>query len=998
MHSKNQLFIALTETWLHKHKDAEINVDGYSVFRADRKRPGKSKRGRLSGGVAAYIRNDIGNKMEVDLSYSNGVIEILGLYSKADNIYIGVVYRQPNDPTGGNKSGLAEFKSALSKLKQKLDELPTPTPNIIICGDFNLPHCNWESGEPTSGATKDEKEMLSTLKDLSEEFFLKQHITSPTHIAGNTLDLLLTNSHHLLHSYICLEMLRSVSDHHIIEAYTQFKANNPDDEEKPEFVSQLDKYNFFSNDIKWDAINSEFANIDWDEKLQEKTPDEKLGIILEVTEDITSKNVPLKKMRKKCPEIPRDRRILMKKRSKLQIQMSKSFSDARKDKLKKKLIKIEMALQKSIAAAQTYREAKAISAIRTNSKYFFSYAKKFSKTNKSIGPLLNQNNEYTSSSKEMANILANQYGSVFSNPTNKSVHAVQVPSERPLLEDVSFSEVDLINAIDELSNTSSSGPDGVPAILMKKCKKTISRPLYILYRNCLDMGITPADLRLSHIIPIFKGGHQGLAADYRPISLTSHISKIFEKVIRNHLASFLEANNLYNPNQHGFRKGRSCLSQLLAHYDLIIEYLEKGLNVDTIYLDFSKAFDKVNHNIVMDKLEMLGISGKIKRWIHSFLSERYQRVIVNGFLSEPMHVKSGVPQGSVIGPLLFLVLISDIDQNVTSSHTSSFADDTRLLRESLNSLDCTALQSDLDAVFQWSLDNNMTFNDSKFELVRYGTNQELKDSTFYTRPDGEHIEEKYHVRDLGVTMSNTATFTEHINKIADSARDMCSWILRTFKSRSPELMLTTWKSLVLPILDYCSQLWCPTAKGEIQKLEKIQQSLTRKIKLNTPGLSYWDRLKHLRLYSLERRRERYRILYVWKLLENLVPNIASEGKDGFTKLHSARNGVFVRTPSFKTSIPPKVWKLREGSIQYHGAKLFNSLPKEIRGLTGCSLHQFKQSLDAFLSTIQDRPLLQGYPSSSSQSNSLVKLITLSQTGNPSPKYPSQSRIPPGTRW
>jgi hypothetical protein len=718
-----------------------------------------------------------------------------------------------------------------------------------------------------------------------------------------------------------------------------------------------------------------------------------------ITEEITSKHVPLKTlMRKNCPKIPRDRRILMKKRRKLQIQMSKDISEARKDKLKKKLIKIEIALQKSIAAAQNYREAKAISAIKTNSKYFFSYAKKFSKISKPIGPLLNQNNEYTSSSQEMANILANQYGSVFSNPTTESILADQMPaSERPLLEDVAFSEVDLINAIDEISNTSSSGPDGVPAILLKKCKTSISRPLYILYRDCLDMGITPTDLRLSHIIPIFKGGHQGLAADYRPISLTSHICKIFEKVIRNHLASFLQTNNLYNPNQHGFRKGRSCLSQLLAHYDLIIEYLEKGLNVDTIYLDFSKAFDKVDHRIVMEKLEMLGISGKIKRWIHSFLTERYQRVIVNGFLSEPMHMKSGVPQGSVIGPILFLVLLSDIDKDVTSSHASSFADDTRMLREILNAIDSIALQSDLNAVFKWSVDNNMAFNDPKFDLMRYGTNQELKDSTFYTRPDGEKIEEKCHVRDLGVTMSNTATFSEHINKIANSARDMCSWILRTFKSRSPELMLTTWKSLVLPILDYCSQLWCPIAKGEIQKLEKIQQSFTRKIKLNTPGLNYWDRLKHLRLYSLERRRERYRILYVWKILENLVPNIASEVNDGITKLPSARNGVFVKTPPFKTSIPPKVWKLREGSLQYHGAKLFNSLPKQIRGLTGCSLHKFKQRLDAFLSTIQDKPLLQGYPSSSSQSNSLVTLITLSQTGNSSP-HPSQSRIPPGTRW
>ena len=301
---------------------------------------------------------------------------------------------------------------------------------------------------------------------------------------------------------------------------------------------------------------------------------------------------------------------------------------------------------------------------------------------------------------------------------------------------------------------------------------------------------------------------------------------------------------------------------------------------------------------------MLGIKGKMNNWIKSFLTDRHQRVIVNGFLSDPVQVKSGVPQGSVLGPLLFLVLISDIDRNV-SSHTSSFADDTRLLRAILNAHDCDKLQCDLHTIFQWSKDNNMAFNNSKFELLCYGPNQVLKDSTSYLRIDGEKIEEKTHVRDLGVTMSNTATFTEHINKVAESARDMCSWILRTFKSRSKELMLTTWKSLVLPILDYCSQLWCPIAKGEIQKLEKIQQNFTRKIKLNKPSLNYWEHLKHLRLFSLERRQERYRILYVWKILEKLVPNIASNESDGLTKHCSARNGVTVKLPPFKTSILQK---------------------------------------------------------------------------------------------
>jgi len=370
----------------------------------------------------------------------------------------------------------------------------------------------------------------------------------------------------------------------------------------------------------------------------------------------------------------------MKKRRKIQMQILKTKSAAKQGKMRETLVKIEIGLQRSHAATHSYREEKAISAIKKNSKYFFSYAKKFAKTNKPIGPLLNRNQEYTASSKEMADLLSDQYGSVFSIPTKQSAYRDVVTDEnQPTLENFFINEADIIDAIDKLSCSSASGPDGVPAVLLKKCKSTLSNPLVSLYKCCIEQGITPALLKQSHIVPIFKSGHQGLAVNYRPISLTSHIVKILEKVVRNQISRFLESNKLYNPHQHGFRQGHSCLSQLLEHYDQIIEYLQQGLNVDTIYLDFSKAFNKVDHGILLDKLEIIGIKGKIKDWIASFLTDRYQRVTVNGFLSDPMHVKSGVPQGSVIGPLLFLILISDIDHNIVS-HTSSFADDTRLMK------------------------------------------------------------------------------------------------------------------------------------------------------------------------------------------------------------------------------------------------------------------------------------------------------------------------------
>eukprot|EP00111_Clytia_hemisphaerica_P014640 TCONS_00043147-protein len=150
---------------------------------------------------------------------------------------------------------------------------------------------------------------------------------------------------------------------------------------------------------------------------------------------------------------------------------------------------------------------------------------------------------------------------------------------------------------------------------------------------------------------------RSLASNYRPVALTSHVIKIFEKLLRAHIVKHMDENNLFNPNQHGFRSGRSCLSQILEQYDLILNILDKDANADVVYLDFSKAFDKVDHSIVLRKIKKLGIDGKLLQWLKSFLTERKQSVLVNGVTSESQQVISGVPQGSVLGPLIFLILI-----------------------------------------------------------------------------------------------------------------------------------------------------------------------------------------------------------------------------------------------------------------------------------------------------------------------------------------------------
>ena len=358
-------------------------------------------------------------------------------------------------------------------------------------------------------------------------------------------------------------------------------------------------------------------------------------------------------------------------------------------------------------------------------------------------------------------------------------------------------------------------------------------------------------------------------------------------------------------------------------------------------------------------------------WIESFLTNKAQKVMVNGFLSEPAPVTSGVPQGSVLGPLLFLILIGDIDRNIAESFISSFADDTRLSRAVSGVREASSLQTDLEKIYQWSVENNMMFNGEKFEALRYGRDDVLKCTTSYTSPEGSVIPEKEHVRDLGVTMSNDGTFKQHITNMCLSARNMCSWILRTFQSRSEDLMLTMWKSLVLPIVDYCSQLWSPSKVGQIQEIEDIQRSFTRKIWHINRG-DYWERLTSLKLYSLQRRRERYRIIYTWKILEGLVPNV---GTNKVSSRTSARHGRLCEIPRISNSAPANIQSLLEGSFCIHGGKLFNAIPKSIRNLVGVDIATFKKKLDEFLTSIPDEPQSPGYTARRrADSNSLLHMI------------------------
>jgi len=224
--------------------------------------------------------------------------------------------------------------------------------------------------------------------------------------------------------------------------------------------------------------------------------------------------------------------------------------------------------------------------------------------------------------------------------------------------------------------------------------------------------------KVSYIAPLHKKGSHAVPANYRPVSLTSHVIKIFERVMRKRLVEHFETNFLLCKDQHGFRAGLSCLTQLLAHFDDILENLMKNSDLDIIYLYYAKAFDKVDHALLIKKLERYGVHPKLVSRIESLLSERMQQVVVDGHMSLLALIISGVPQSTVLGPILFLVfIINDINHSITKSTIRCFADDSRVSKEIKGEDDVTKLQHDLDKVMQWSLNNNMTLHEDRFEYM-----------------------------------------------------------------------------------------------------------------------------------------------------------------------------------------------------------------------------------------------------------------------------------------
>ena len=333
------------------------------------------------------------------------------------------------------------------------------------------------------------------------------------------------------------------------------------------------------------------------------------------------------------------------------------------------------------------------------------------------------------------------------------------------------------------------------------------------------------------------------------------------------------------------------------------------------------------------------------------------------------HVISGVPQGTVIAPVLFLLMIADISLGVAAAtRVSSFVDDTRVKRGIGDpDRECKLLQDDLGVIYEWAERVGLQFNSKKFECLRYWPTGKVPDFK-YQSPGGHHIEVKSDLRDLGIQVSSDCTFRVHIDKVVTGVTKMVGWVLRSFRSRSKLVMLTCWKSLLQSRLDYCCQVWSPSDQASIGKLENVAKNFTSHID-GMEGLNYWERLEALGMYSQERRRERYLIIFTWKISMGMVKGYKMEF------IFSLRRGwSAVPKPLCKTA-PASVRRARESSLAVKGAALFNLCPRGLRDMASGHQDRFKDNLDAWLQTIPDQPTINECQRAA-QSNSLLHQVPL----------------------
>ncbi|KAI8426450.1 hypothetical protein MSG28_005277 [Choristoneura fumiferana] len=512
--------------------------------------------------------------------------------------------------------------------------------------------------------------------------------------------------------------------------------------------------------------------------------------------------------------------------------------------------------------------------ISCNSQNFWAYVKSLRKGKSTYPSTMQLNGVTADGHTDICNLFAKQFSSIFSASSPMDDYLKSRISTSPhcfaSMSRIRFSESDVLKAIKSLDISKGAGPDGIPPFFIKKCASNLSLPLLLIFNKSLETSTFPALWKEANIVPVFKKGDETHVNNYRPISILSTFSKLFECLIYPRLAWHVKEQ--VSSLQHGFMPRKSTASNLICYVNDLSFSVDCRVQVDAIYTDFTSAFDKVDHNILLNKLlHDFSVSGEMLAWLRSYLTGRRQRVVKDGYMSAYYPTTSGVPQGSHLGPLLFVLFVNDIGDVIKNSKFLLYADDLKLYKEVKNTSDVELLQMDLDSISRWCASNGMVLNVSKCQHIKFTRNMNIINSSYAI--GGVELEEVCTIRDLGVILDNKLSFISHIDSVVRGCFKMLGFVKRVAKNfKRPKTLETLYNTLVRSRLEYCSQVWNPSYQVHIDRLEKVQRSFTRYMafKDNTKSIGkrtgYAGRLDHFGMRSLQLRREYLDLVLLHKII------------------------------------------------------------------------------------------------------------------------------------
>jgi Reverse transcriptase (RNA-dependent DNA polymerase)/Endonuclease-reverse transcriptase len=897
----NNYDIVLLETSLVcSFNDEELFDARYFVFRCDRSLSTSTK--KSGGGVLIAVKRvfDVS-----ELSTKNqSLVEHECVKIKCDKIflYISAVYLAPD--VGKHAYDLfVEDIEVISDNSECRDV-------ILVLGDFNLPKIRWkvddESGSvmPLNVTTDLESDLIGGLFGCD----LDQTNLVPNN-NGTFLDLVFTNAPVDISVTNADSPLLKLDHHH--KAYEIEMQVCCCKFEAAEIRTR--RYIFRMADCA--AIVSDLDAVDWFSLFSGKSIDRCVDLFYEMIWNCFERHVPTKFSRidRKLPWMTKELDCLKNKKAKAAKKSKKSeircledesIDDCKCEHLREKFSLLREEYQLLHGRAYDDYRAGIEEAIKSDPKTFFGYVD-LKKKRVGYPSVMHFEGRSASGPEDICDLFADFIQRTYADdvwmPSDPGPDVVQNDSPFGALQ---FTVDEVLSVLQDLDVNKGAGPDGIPPLILKNCASAFAVPLSLLFNRSLSTCVFPDRWKLSYVTPIFKKGRRNNVEDYRGVAILSAIPKRFELLV--YRTMYDDLKNLISVNQHGFMKNRSTVTNLMEYASFVLNAIEKGWQVDSVYTDFSKAFDRVRHQLLLEEMS-IGIEPARCLWLKSYLTGRTQRIRIGDAVSRDVRVTSGVPQGSHLGPLCFIWFVNRISEIFDYVRVLFYADDMKLFLPVKGFQDCMKIQSDLNKLSEWCERNSLPLNVGKCKTITFSRTRYPVEFSYMLA--GTVLDRVSSINDLGVIMDEKMNFSEHVDVMVGKAFAMLGFIRRlSLEFRDPYTLKSLYMSLVRPKLEYASCIWSPFYDVRVGKVERVQRRFIRYALRNLGWTDmydlppYEDRCALLRLETLAKRRSVACIMLIFDILSGRVssPNLLSVLELN-TPRYQTRDSEFLRIGFHRTN-------------------------------------------------------------------------------------------------